>query len=165
MNFILKYLIMYDIIYNRDDDMKKKIIGLLLIFVFSMFLTGCKNNYTPVPSNKFLSVFKNKEKYQVIDKTKIETGIYKKSYEVGNGNITFYYLEFSTVKDARNYMRLSYKNKNFHFNSNKKYIVAKRKLSKLYIKAIQVDKMIVIGMSNKFFDRFKVNKIFNEMDL
>lgn len=144
--------------------MKKKINGLLVLFII-LLLTGCGHEYNSIPANTFLAAFKDKDDYKVIDKTSTDQGIYKKSYEVGNGNISFYYLEFETKKQAAEYMELSYKNRNFHYSQTNNHIYAKRKISKIYIKAIKVNKMVIIGMSNKFFDRFKVDKIFRELKL
>lgn len=142
--------------------MKNKI---LLVFLILISLTGCTKSYTSVPDNKFLSTFENRKEYKLVNNSVNSEGIYKKSYEIGNGKISFYYLEFSTNKKAKDYMKLSYKNRNFHYKEKDNYIIAKRKISKLYIKAIKVDNIIIIGMSNKFKDRFEVNKIFKEFNM
>lgn len=142
--------------------MKKRI---LIIFFIMFIITGCSKSYTSIPYNKFLATFENRKEYKVINNSSVSEGIYKKNYEIGNGKVSFYYLEFDSNKKAKEYMNLSYKNKNFHYKKEENYILVKRKFSKLYIKAINVDNIIIIGMSNKFKDRFEINKIFKEFEL
>lgn len=143
--------------------MKKKISGLIILVL--LLVTGCSKNYTAIPYNKFLSTFDDYKEYKVINKSTVDEGIYEKSYEVGNGKISFYYLEFSSSKKAEEYMDLSYNNESFKYKKEKNYIVAKRKISKLYIKAIKVEKIVIIGMGNKYLNRFEINKIFKQMNL
>lgn len=145
--------------------MKKRIKIIVLLITLVFFITGCSSNYSEIPYNKFINTFKNEKNFKMINNTSINRGIYEKSYEIGNKKITFYYLEFKSSKEAENYVNLSYKNNNFHYKKKDNYIIATRKISKLYIKAVKVGKIVVIGISEDFFDRFKVNKFFKKMGL
>ena len=138
----------------------------ILILAFALFtLTGCTKELVAIPENKFISTFKDKKDYKLINNTNTSQGIFEKSYEMGNGNVSFYYLEFSSKKKANEYMKLSYDSKSFNYRKKANYIIAKKKLSKIYIKAIKVDNIIIIGMGNKFKDRFEVNKIFRNFNM
>lgn len=143
--------------------MKKNIKVILTLFIV-IILTGCSKDYTAISYSKFISEFDNRENYNIIDKTSINQGIYKRSYEAGNGDLNFFYLEFNDNKEAKSYMKRNYKdNDEFSYNNEKDYAVAKTKLSKRYIKVINVDNVVIIGKSEKFFDRFSVNKIYKEL--
>lgn len=143
----------------------RKVLKILILAFSFLTLTGCTKELVAIPENKFISTLKDQKDYKLINNSNTSKGIFEKSYEMGNGNISFYYLEFSSKKKAKEYMELSYHSKNFNYSKEKNYIIAKKKISKVYVKAIQVDNIIIIGMGNKFTDRFKVNKIFRNFDM
>ena len=142
----------------------KKNIKVILILFMTIILTGCTKDYTAISYSKFISEFNDKKDYEIIDKTLINEGVYKRSYEAGNGNCTFFYFEFENEKDANSYMKTNYKdNDSFSYKDEDNYIIAKTKSLKNYVKIIKVDNTVIIGKSEKFFDRFSINKIYKEL--
>lgn len=140
-----------------------KIFKPFLIMIFIMILTGCSKNYSAINYSKFLGEFNNKKEYTIIDKTVIDEGVYKRSYEAGNSKYTFFYFQFNNKKEAKNYMVKNYKNKkHFSYKEKESYNVAKTNIDD-YLIAIQTDDIVIIGQGKNFLSRFQINKIIKEI--
>lgn len=144
----------------------RKNLKVILILLISIVLTGCNKNYEVVSYSKFLGEFNSKDGYAIIDKTKINEGVFKRSYESGNGNVTFTYFEFDSEKEAKKYMSETYKkNKDYSYKKNDDYIEVKSKLFDPYTRVIQVDNVVITGKTSKKFDSHSVNKIYKNLGL
>ena len=144
----------------------RKNLKAFLILLISIILTGCNKNYEVVSYSKFLGEFNSKKSYSIIDKTKTDEGVFKRSYESGNGKITFTYFEFDSAKEAKKYMGETYKkNKDYSYKKNGNYIEVKSKLFDPYTRVIQVDNVVITGKTNKKFDSHSVNKIYKNLGL
>lgn len=141
----------------------KKMLKLSVLVLTIFLFSGCKNDYAKVSYREFNGLFNDLDEYQVINKSLINQGIFKKSFEAGNEKYTYYYYEFDNQKEAEDYMSRNYKNEDgYTYDKNKKYTVVKHKTGS-YMKGIRVDNVIIIGQGKSFFDRFEINKIMGKL--
>lgn len=142
--------------------MKKVLkIGILVLTIF--LFSGCKNDYNKVSYREFNGLFNDLNEYEIIDKSLINQGIFKRSYEAGNTNYTYYYYEFDNKKEAENYLVRNYQtNDGYSYKKNKEYTVVKHNVGS-YMKGVRIDNVVIIGQGKKFFDRFEINKIMGKL--
>lgn len=140
----------------------KKIIKGLFIFSIMFILCACKK-YEPITYTKFMEEFNNKEGYIVNNQTLRYENLFERYIEVVGNNNQFSYYEFKTEDDARKYITDNYKDrKKYSFKDKKKYILVKC-TDKMYFKAIQVDKIVIIGNTNIKSNKKEINNILKNL--
>ena len=127
----------------------KKIIKGILVLSLIILLSACKN-YEPITYTKFTETFSNRDGYIVNNQTL--------RYEN-----QFAYYEFKTDEEARQYITDNYKNRSkYSFKDKKDYIIVKCN-NKMYFKAIQVGKTVIVGNTSIKKNKKEVNKILKEL--
>lgn len=141
----------------------KRIITVVAIFIFSLFLTGCTKNYKPITYTKFNEVFKDKNDFMIVNQTLKYQDRFERCIEASGKNIQFIYYEFKTEEEAREYLSENYKGrKKYRYKSNKKYSTVKCK-DNMYFEAVQVDKIVLVGNSPMKANKKIIKGIFKEL--
>ncbi len=141
----------------------KRIITVVTIFIFSLFLTGCAKNYKPITYTKFNEVFKDKTDYNIVNQTLKYQDRFERCIEASGKNIQFIYYEFKTEEEAREYLKTNYKSrKKYRYKSNNKYSIVRCK-DNMYFEAIQVDKIVLVGNSPMKSNKKVIKTIFKEL--
>lgn len=141
----------------------KRIITVVAIFIFSLFLTGCTKNYKPITYTKFNEVFKDKNDFMIVNQTLKYQDRFERCIEASGKNIQFIYYEFKTEEEAREYLSENYKDrKKYRYKSNQKYSTVKCK-DNMYFEAVQVDKIVLVGNSPMKANKKIIKGIFKEL--
>ena len=140
----------------------KKILKGLFIFSLIIIISGCKK-YEPITYTKFTETFNNKNGYIVNNQTLRYENLFERYIEVVGNNNQFAYYEFKTEDEARKYIADNYKDRRkYSYKDKKEYIIVKC-TDKMYFRAIQVDKIVIVGNTNIKKNRHEINKILKEL--
>lgn len=141
----------------------KKILKGLFILLFIFLLSACTKDYKAITYTKFIETFRIEEDYLVNNETSILDDKFERYIEASGKNNQFIYYEFKTEKDARNYVKLNYKNKSgYKYKDKKSYITVKNTKNR-YFYLIQVDNTIIIGSSDIKSNKKEINRMFKEL--
>lgn len=140
----------------------KKIIKGIIALCLIVLLSACKN-YEPITYTKFTETFSNRDGYIVNNQTLRYENQFERYIEVVGNNNQFAYYEFKTDEEARQYITDNYKNRSkYSFKDKKDYIIVKC-TNKMYFKAIQVGKTVIVGNTSIKKNKKEVNKILKEL--
>lgn len=140
----------------------KKILKGLFIICLIIIICGCKK-YEAITYTKFTEVFNNKNGYIVNNQTLRYENLFERYIEVVGNNNQFAYYEFKTEEEARKYITDNYKGRRkYHFRNKKNYITVKC-TDKMYFRAIQVDKIVIVGNTNIKKNKREINSILKEL--
>ena len=140
----------------------KKILKGIMVLCLIILLSACKK-YEAITYTKFSEVFNNKEGYIVNNQTLRYENKFERYIEVVGNNNQFSYYEFKTSEEARQYLIDNYKEqKKFHLKVRDDYITVKC-TDKMYFRAIQVDKIVIVGNTNVKKNKGEINKILKEL--
>ena len=140
----------------------KKIIKGILVLSLIVLLSACKK-YEPITYTKFMENFNNRDGYIVNNQTLRYEDQFERYIEVVGNNNQFAYYEFKTDEEARQYITDNYKNRSkYSFKDKKDYIIVKC-TNKMYFKAIQVGKTVIVGNTSIKKNKKEVNKILKEL--
>lgn len=141
----------------------KRIITVVTIFLFSLFLTGCTSSYKPITYTRFSETFKNKRSFMIVNQTLRYQDRFERCIEASGRNVQFIYYEFKTTDDAKKYLEDNYKGrKKYKYKSNNKYSKVRCK-DDMYFEAIQIDKTVIIGNSPVKANKKLIRSIFKEL--
>ena len=140
----------------------KKIFKGILVLSLIVLLSACKN-YEPITYTKFTEEFINRDGYIVNNQTLRYEDQFERYVEVVGNNNQFSYYEFKTDEEARKYITDNYKNrKKYSFKDRKDYIIVKC-TDKMYFKAIQTGKTVIVGNTIIKKNKREINRILKEL--
>ena len=140
----------------------KKIIKGILVLSLIVLLSACKK-YEAITYTKFIEVFNNKPNYIVNNQTLRYENLFERYIEVVGNNNQFAYYEFKTEEDAKKYITDNYTDrKKYSFKDHKDYIIVKC-TDKMFFKAIQIDKIVIVGNTNIKKNKNEINSILKEL--
>lgn len=140
----------------------KKIFKGIIVLSLIILLSACKK-YEPITYTKFTETFNNRDGYIVNNQTLRYENLFERYIEVVGNNNQFSYYEFKTEDDARKYITDNYKDrKKYSFKDKKDYIIVKC-TDKMYFKAIQIDKTVIVGNSSIKKNKKEINSILKEL--
>ena len=140
----------------------KKILKGIIVLSLIVLLSACKK-YEPITYTKFTETFNNKENYIVNNQTLRYENLFERYIEVVGNNNQFAYYEFKTPEEAKKYITDNYKDRRkYRFKERENYIEVKC-TDKMYFRAIQVDKIVIVGNTNVKKNRSEINKILKEL--
>lgn len=140
----------------------KKIFKGIIVLSLIILLSACKK-YEPITYTKFTETFNNRDGYIVNNQTLRYENLFERYIEVVGNNNQFAYYEFKTEEEARKYITDNYKDrKKYNFKDKKDYIIVKC-TDKMYFKAIQIDKTVIVGNSSFKKNKKEINSILKEL--
>ena len=143
--------------------MKRIMFAIAFLLGGLFLLTGCTKNYISMPYTKFVETFNKKEGYIVKDITLTTGSVFERAYLAGVEDIQFVYYEFKSTEEARNYVKENYYDrKNYSYDDKGSYITVNC-TDAMYFNLVQVDKMVLEGVSDNYSDKGTINGIFKEL--
>lgn len=140
-----------------------KRIYVLLLTLGVLLLVGCTKDYKAIAYTKFVKTFENDSNYILDNQSLKYENQYERFLDATGEKTKYYFYEFKTKEEARDYMISNYKDRDgFKFKDKNKYIEV-IKNDEIYFQIIQVDNIIVSGTANSSKDKKEVLNIFKKL--
>ena len=141
----------------------KKIFKGLFIFLFLVLLSGCAKDYKAITSTEFIEKMNLEKGYLVNTHTPIYDSSITKSTSVNGNDIQFLFFEFENAKDAKNYVKKSYKDLgSYKYKDYGSYVVVKNTKGR-YFYLIQIDNTVLSGNTDTKSNKKEINRIFKKL--